>query len=130
MKVLSFLILLACFSCMTAKTTYEYADGSGNVYVVKDLSVEYKPVTPRNSSSGVYSGGEPAHATVSSSQYDSLVNLLESAMANSSIHQENREMMTGLIVRYSNADPTRTVLKRDSSEKNAIETALKKLLGR
>jgi hypothetical protein len=115
---------------MTAKTTYEYADGSGNVYVVKDLSVEYKPVTPRNSSSGVYSGGEPAHATVSASQYDSLVNLLESAMANSSIHQENREMMTGLIVRYSSADTTRIVLKRDSSEKNAIETALKKLLSR
>jgi hypothetical protein len=115
---------------MTAKTTYEYADGSGNVYVVKDLSVEYKPVTPRNSSSGVYSGGEPAQATISSDQYDSLVNLLESAIANSSIHQQNREMMTGLITKYSSADTTRVVLKRDSSEKNTIETNLKKLLRR
>jgi hypothetical protein len=115
---------------MTAKTSYEYADGSGNVYVVKDLSVEYKPVTPRNSSSGVYSGGEPAHATISSDQYDSLVNLLESAIDNSSVHQENREMMTGLIVKYSSADTTRVVLKRDSDEKSTIETRLKKLLGR
>jgi hypothetical protein len=115
---------------MTANTSYEYADGSGNVYVVKDLSVEYKPVTPRNSSSGIYSGGEPASVTIASDQYDSLVNLLESAMANSSIHQTNREMMTGLIVKYSASDTTRVVLKRDSSEKNIIETTLMKLLGR
>ncbi len=40
--------------------TYTYYDGNNNEYVIQPGLLEYKPVQPAESSSGVYSGGVPA----------------------------------------------------------------------
>jgi hypothetical protein len=51
-------ILFTVTACMST-STYQYADGSANVYRIKPDSLEYIPVKPEESSTGMYSGGEP-----------------------------------------------------------------------
>ena len=36
-----------------------YTDQNNNTYTITETSVEYDPITPAESSSGMYSGGEP-----------------------------------------------------------------------
>jgi hypothetical protein len=38
---------------------FQYADGAANLYLLRADSLEYRPVTPAESSTGIYSGGEP-----------------------------------------------------------------------
>lgn len=111
---------------MNSQLQYEYADGSGNVYLLTGGFLEYVPVTPERSSSGKYSGGEPKKVTVSDLEFGQLSALFEKAIANVSAHQANREMMTGLI----KAGSANVILKKDSQDKIEIEKALKKLLDR
>ena len=36
----------------------DYGDGNGNQYVIDQDSIEFKPIKPKFSSSGIYDGGE------------------------------------------------------------------------
>ena len=111
---------------MSVQMQYEYADGSGNVYHLTTSSLKYIPVTPDRSSSGKYSGGEPKEVKISEEEFARLSAALEGAIANASIQQKEREMMTGLITRGS----VRVVLKSNSVEKKQIEDELRKLLNK
>jgi hypothetical protein len=115
---------------MDSTTKYEYADGSGNTYLLTPASLEYLPVTPETSSSGTYSGGEPRKVNVGELEFERLSNLMDRAINDSSTHQENREMMTGLVVRAGASGRTRVVLKRNSPVKSEIEKALKEILNK
>jgi len=60
-----------------APWTIEVADGSGNVTTFRatedgEVTWHYDPVTPAESSSGTYSGGEPARGSLSAAQVDAL----------------------------------------------------------
>lgn len=119
---------LTCLSLtlMSVQMQYEYADGSGNVYHLTTSSLKYIPVTPDRSSSGRYSGGEPKEVKISEKEFARLSAALEGAIANASIQQQEREMMTGLITRGN----VRVVLKSNSVEKKRIEDELRKLLNK
>jgi hypothetical protein len=125
----SYLLLFTTilFSCMSQSTTYNYADGSGNVYRISDSLLEYLPVTPRNSSSGTYSGGNPAKATLTKAEYDSIQTMLQAVISKKEIHIENREMMTGMIQKISGEDVD-TYYFRGAAEMGRIEEKLKAFL--
>ena len=36
----------------------DYGDGNGNQYIIEQESIEYNPVKPKFSSSGIYDGGD------------------------------------------------------------------------
>lgn len=123
------LVQFTLISCMsTASDNYQYADGSGNVYRLSSGTLEYVPVTPERSSSGIYSGGEPQKADVTTEQFGDLKKLFEKAISDTPAHQQDREMMTGLIVVEGKSDTLRIVLKKDSPHRVQIETALKRIL--
>ena len=109
---------------MNTQIQYEYADGSGNTFLLSSSTLEYLPVTPERSSSGTYSGGEAKKVSVTESESEQLVAMFEKAISNTSAHQKVREMMTGLIVKGN----TKVVLKRSSPEKTEIEKVLKEIL--
>ena len=115
------------FSCMNQPTTFEYADGSGNVYQVSDSLLEYLPVTPRESSSGTYSGGNAAKVTLTKTDYDLIRTMLEDVIHKKEIHIKNREMMTGMIRQISGSD-TNTYYFRSAEEMGRIEEKLKAIL--
>lgn len=77
--------------------TYTYADGSGNAYELTSDSLEYIPVKKEHSSSGMYSGGDPAKVKVSKEQFDVIATMMRGIVADKSNHIENREKTTGAI---------------------------------
>ncbi|MFI5203379.1 MAG: hypothetical protein ACHQF2_02695 [Flavobacteriales bacterium] len=109
--------------------TYGYADGSGNVYKLTSDNLEYIPVKKENSSSGEYSGGEPAKVSVSKAQFDVLVSMMKGIILDKSIHIENREMMTGMI-RVSYDDESDVTLFKKGDRMALLENALKFILNK
>jgi hypothetical protein len=114
---------------MTPTIKYQYADGSGNRYVIASTSVEYVPVTPPGSSSGTYSGGEAKSAAITSEQFDEIGKLFDNGFRNPAAQQDDRAMMTGMITKVNGNDSVSVVLKATSKEKSAVEDLLKRLLG-
>jgi len=122
-----FVLLIIATSCMTTPANYEYADGNANVYVITPTELKYIPVTPEESSSGTYSGGEPKNIAISPAQFQTLEALFESALKNKDAHIENRVMMSGLVSR-TGSNKKQCILKPGSQDIKTIEEALKKIL--
>lgn len=78
-------------------TTYKYADGNGNVFIISATTLEYQPVKAAESSSGVYSGGEPKTISLTSDQYSAIRAAFEKAIANTVNHIPARIKMSGAI---------------------------------
>lgn len=112
---------------MNGSTGYEYADGNGNVYILKSSSLEYVPVKKEESSSGLYSGGSPKTVTITPTQYEGIKDLLNAALNNPSIHIEDRVMMSG-VVRMTGRDNRSCIIRPGSEDLSRIEKGLKAIL--
>ena len=112
---------------MDQKTSYEYADGSANLYLLTETQLRYVAVVPEESSSGSYSGGENKNVTISATQFNELKKLFDQALVNSSIHLSNRVMMSGMVSRIGSTNK-QCIIKPNCSEMIELEKALKKVL--
>ncbi|MBR58308.1 MAG: hypothetical protein CMH54_09835 [Myxococcales bacterium] len=80
-----------------------YSDGSGNGFFFSQAadqdqaSFAYNPVTPRESSSGTYSGGSPRKGTMTSAQVTELKRWVQTLKDDSANHAAQRGMGTGAI---------------------------------
>ncbi len=129
LSLLAVLILTipACMrSNMNAGTIYQYADGSGNKYVLKPdtRQIAYRPVKPAQSSSGVYDGGDAATKIISSEKVTAIVKAIEDAAEKNSIHLNTRPMGSGTIVIERDGTSTRYVIDGGSPENERIEALL------
>ena len=74
------------------------ADGSNNVTRVESTGAAvgwvYEPMTPERSSSGVYSGGEPAAGTLDPAATEALWTAVSQALSDASGHAQARAMGT------------------------------------
>ncbi len=111
--------------------TYTYSDGSGNTYIIQNEPskiIEYNPVKPRYSSSGVYDGGAPTMKKISSDQYKQITSILNDAIDNKESHIENRIKTSGMITKKEYEREQIIFLSNTSKELVEIETLLKKLI--
>jgi hypothetical protein len=76
-----------------------YIDGNNNAYVIEADRLSYEPVTPAQSSSGTYSGGEPKRAAITSDQHASITALIDRIVTDGANHLATRPMGCGTIVR-------------------------------
>jgi len=113
---------------MHAQPQYTYADGSANHYVITDSSLQYIPVKPEESSTGMYSGGDPADVKLTKEQFESLKQLLEKAISATGNHIADRIKMSGAVTRTTASDTVTIILKPGAPEQAALESALKQLL--
>lgn len=125
---------------LNSDLSYIYADGSGNRYILRQaeasqresidadrrIELAYEPVTPAQSSSGVYSGGTPWTVTLSDEQSAGLARLFEDALHEESAHQENRAMGTGEVSRKTATNTTRRILASNAAIKARLEDELAK----
>ena len=127
MRILTYAILinLLNFSCMNKSTVYEYADGNGNTYKIQESSVEYVPVKKEESSSGMYSGGDAKRVTITAEQYKKISALLDSALDNTSIHINERVMMSGVVRVISSENKRSCIIRPGSDDLLRIEQSLK-----
>lgn len=113
---------------MKSPTQYEYSDGSANRYVITENTLEYIPVKPEESSTGMYSGGEPKLVSITNDQYKTVASLFETAFENTNAHMTDRPKMSGLIVSITGNTSQQAILKPNSEEKTNIESQLKVML--
>ncbi|MCC6996665.1 MAG: hypothetical protein IT370_18785 [Deltaproteobacteria bacterium] len=111
--------------------TLEYADGSANHYRVvcsagsADAEVTYTPVTPRQSSSGVYSGGAPWRARLPArdARVGALLEQVTALERDTTLHAETRSKGTGAVT-LTTAAGTRSFLVAPSAALRALDAAL------
>jgi hypothetical protein len=124
------LFTLISFSCMNSTRTYEYADGNGNVYTLAAKTLSFDPVKKEESSSGMYSGGEPKTVPITTVQYDSIRSMLETAMNDQSIQINDRVKMSGAISVSEDGSISRFVISPGSEILIKIETYLKVIISK
>ncbi len=106
---------------------YIYADGSGNQYVIKGNYFKYDPIEPHESSSGIYSGGEPVEKKISGEQQKQLAELFQKAMEAQNDHQIDRTKGSGLVRINSKEETKKIILKFRSDTQQILEQFLTKL---
>jgi hypothetical protein len=79
--------------------TLVVADGSANVYACEQAATgaarcSYRPVTPEQSSTGTYSGGDPWEVELSSAQIEALWREVDAASRNTAGHTDMRAKTT------------------------------------
>ena len=107
------------------KNTINYCDGNGNQYIIEQESIEYNPVKPKFSSSGIYDGGEHMKKKITPQQYDKIASIFKKAIANEASHIKNRVKMSGVITMQEGKGVKSCILSPDSKELNEIEKILK-----
>ncbi len=110
---------------------YNYFDGSGNKYVIKDedgFVLEYIPVKPTQSSSGIYDGGEHVIKELDKIQFNKLTSLLETAIQKTDSHIKNRIMMSGMIMVHEDNERERCIIRPKSEILKRIEDLLHSLI--
>lgn len=115
-------------ACMQAQPQYTYADGSANRYIITASSLQYLPIKPEESSTGMYSGGDPANVNLTEAQFKSVQQLLEKAISATGNHITDRIKMSGAVTRTTASDTVTIILKPGVPEQAALESALKQLL--
>jgi hypothetical protein len=121
--------LVLLWSCREEKLILKYSDGNGNLYIISDNLVEYIPVEPAESSSGLYSGGEYAKKIIQQSSYDEIKSLFIDAIRDTSNHITERVKTSGFIEIIKNDKSISAVLNPDSDKKRRIESLLKEITG-
>ena len=103
--------------------SYEYIDGNGNVYAISSTTIVYDPVTPEESSTGTYSGGEPYFASLEPKQFTDLEQTFQKAMADTNGQTTQRTMGTGTLMVL----PAKItyIFGMNSAQKKSIEDAIK-----
>ncbi len=112
------------------KKIYEYGDGSGNSYTITSENkyiMEFKPVKPEFSSSGIYDGGEHIKKEISKQQYDNITKIIDEAVSNDQSHVKDRVKMSGMITIKEGNDRKTCILSPTSKEKEKIEKFLQEL---
>jgi len=104
-----------------------YADGSGNAYLLRGAELEYVPVTPARSSSGVYDGGAPWRRSLAPEQVDALWAAAEAADRAQAAHLERRVMGSGQVTLRRGDEVRQLVLAPGSREQRSLDDLLARL---
>lgn len=113
---------------MNEEKIYTYLDGSSNKYVITHKSVEYTPIKPEFSSSGIYNGGDYMKKEISKSQFEKIVLVIKKAIGNKKSHIKNRVKASGLIIIEEGNDEETCILNPGSEELANIEEMLHSLI--
>ena len=103
---------------------YNYLDGNGNQFIIKKDIIEYIPVKPQHSSSGVYNVGNYTKKELSNIQYNQLTSILNVAIKNKKIHIKNRVKMSGMIIIQEKNKENVCILSPNSKEVQEIDSLL------
>jgi len=106
----------------------KYADGNGNRYVITNDSIEYIPVTPEMSSSGIYSGGSPKKCSITKDDFSVIEKDINRIVNNPDIHISTRMKGTGMFSIYRNENIEKEIFVDSSDELTDFEENLKYFL--
>ena len=105
-----------------------YLDGSGNEFIIKNtpvITIEYIPVKPLQSSSGIYDGGDYVKKDISELQYNNIISTLREAIENRDIYINDRVKGSGMIILQEEDKENVYTLEPGSKEIENIEKSLR-----
>ena len=105
-----------------------YGDQNGNQYIIEQDSIEYNPVKPKFSSSGIYNGGDHVKKKITQQQYNKIASIIKKAIVNEANHIKNRVKMSGAITIQEGNAVKSCILNPNSEELNEIEKILKDVI--
>jgi hypothetical protein len=108
-----------------------YVDGSGNKYIITDAkrkTIEYVPVKPVSSSSGIYDGGKHIKKSLNEAIFSRIHDSIMAALYTLQSHTRDRVMGSGFITVEESGKESSCILKPGAAERLAIETMLKQAL--
>jgi hypothetical protein len=120
-SIMLFFIFSVGALSLSAQKHYTYIDGNNNEYQIISDSVFYLPVSPIESSSGEYSGGEPMRKKISPEQFSKIEALIKSLLKDKSNHIKSRNMGCGTLV----VGKKTTFIQSSSKLKEELEMTLK-----
>lgn len=124
----SFILIITNYSCTPMQTlSYQYGDGSGNQYIITSDSIEYLPVKKEFSSSGMYDGGDYTKNKITSENFQKLTDEIHLLFENKSLHIKDRIKTSGIITVMKDSKEDKTIIIKNSPEKERFETLLKNL---
>jgi len=106
----------------------EFHDGSNNNFIIKkeqNITIEYNPVKPEFSSSGIYDGGDYINKEITLSQFNEVLALFNEIILRKDEHVKSRMKGTGVVV-IDGED--KCILGMNSKSMNEIEEKLKSFL--
>lgn len=103
--------------------SYEYIDGNGNLYAISATSIVYDPITPEESSSGTYSGGEPYTAFIEEKQFNDLDETVKKCIGDQNGQTDTKKMGTGTLIMLPSKKTYH--FEMNSWQKKSIEDAIK-----
>jgi len=113
------------------KEIYEYADGSGNRYIIKNdlkIFIEYIPIKPHLSSSGFYDGGDYKKKEITKNDFNNISTIFEKALRSKENHIENRIKTSGLLTLQLENKKKLCILKPNSKDLHEIEKLLQDIM--
>lgn len=129
-----FFTLIACIMLFSQckdekiKMNYTYVDQNNNRYYISQFTIDYRPIKPSESSSGVYDGGEEKTVTLSELNYAEIVTLAEQILKNKYHENLKREMLTAVLYSKDQNDNKRSVILKPSEKRTQFENLLKEAL--
>ncbi len=112
-------------SSITLKAkSYTYIDGNNNDYEITSDSIFYSPISPVESSSGEYSGGNPKRAKISEEQFLKIEMMINAILKDKSNLIKTRLMGCGTLI----VGKKTTYVSSASSLKAELEKELKSYL--
>ncbi len=129
-SILAMFFFLPLFQTITTLPKEEYLifDGSGNRYLISQgygLIIDYDPVTPEKSSSGMYSGGEKVKRTISEAQYLEISQSVHRTVKEKKYHSKDRVKGSFSIAIIKSGKETNYLIAGASEEVKALEALLK-----
>ncbi|MHA2035817.1 MAG: hypothetical protein ACW98X_05250 [Promethearchaeota archaeon] len=111
--------------------TCKYLDGSGNEYNINreyKITIEYNPVKPLQSSSGIYNGGDYIKTELSEQQFHKILSTLREAVDNKKILIKDRVKGSGMVILQEKNKENVYILKPGSKEIDDIEKVLRNII--
>jgi len=106
----------------------KYGDRNGNQYIIEQDTIEYNPIKPKFSSSGIYDGGAHVKLQITPLQYNNIASIFTKALANVASHINNRVKGSGAITIQEGKAVKSCVLSPNSEKLNEIERILKDII--
>jgi hypothetical protein len=103
----------------------DFGDGNGNQYIIEQGSIEYNPIKPKFSSSGIYDGGDHVKKNITQQQYNKIASIFKKAITNEESHIKNRVKLSGVITLQEGKVVKSCILSPNSEELREIEKILK-----
>ena len=103
---------------------YTFIDGSGNKYTLYNQILSYSPIKPRQSSSGIYDGGDPFERTLSKMDVLKLIDVFERSIWSDQDHSATRLMGCGTLLKELGGQSSSIYIKMNSNSLKEIEEKL------